>query len=115
FTIAHEEQLYKTMEFQSWASRHDDTMQTLLRAMLAQVAPEVKAALQPQGTGAGLTFRLCEGLFINRRALPPCNETTVTVSLGVRALALDQVSATQRFSGALRDSFGCQSVQSHIA
>jgi ubiquinone/menaquinone biosynthesis C-methylase UbiE len=68
FTIAHEEQLYKTMEFQSWASRHDDTMQILLRAMLAQVAPEVKAALQPQGTGAGLTFRLCEGLFINRRA-----------------------------------------------
>ena len=66
--ITHEEQLYKKMEFKSWASRHDDTMQALLRAMLAQVTPEVKAALEPQGTGAELTFRLCEGLFINRRA-----------------------------------------------
>ena len=67
FAITHEEQLYKKMEFNSWASRHDDTMQALLRAMLAQVTPEVKAALEPQGTGAELTFRLCEGLFINRR------------------------------------------------
>ncbi|MGA7386358.1 MAG: methyltransferase domain-containing protein [Pseudolabrys sp.] len=66
--ITHEEQLYKKMEFKSWASRHDDTMQALLRAMLAQVTPEVKAALEPQGTGAELTFRLCEGLFINKRA-----------------------------------------------
>ena len=66
--ITHEEQLYKKMEFKSWASRHDDTMQALLRAMLAQVTPEVKAALEPQGTGAELTFRLREGLFINRRA-----------------------------------------------
>jgi hypothetical protein len=68
FAITHEEQLYKKMEFKSWASRHDDTMQALLRAMLAQVTPEVKAALEPQGDGAELTFRLCEGLFINRRA-----------------------------------------------
>jgi ubiquinone/menaquinone biosynthesis C-methylase UbiE len=68
FAITHEEQLYKKMEFKSWASRHDDTMQALLRAMLAQVTPEVKVALEPQGTGAELTFRLCEGLFINRRA-----------------------------------------------
>ena len=67
FTIAHEEQIYKKMEFKSWASRHDDTMQALLRAMLAQVTPEVKATLEPQGTGADLTFRLCEGLFINKR------------------------------------------------
>ena len=68
FTIAHEEQIYKKMEFKSWASRHDDTMQALLRAMLAQVTPEVKATLEPQGAGADLTFRLCEGLFINTRS-----------------------------------------------
>jgi hypothetical protein len=68
FTIAHEEQIYKKMEFKSWASRHDDTMQALLRAMLAQVTPEVKATLEPQGAGADLTFRLCEGLFINKRS-----------------------------------------------
>jgi ubiquinone/menaquinone biosynthesis C-methylase UbiE len=63
----HEEQIYKTMEFKSWAARYDATMQALLRAMLAQVTPEVKATLEPQGTGAELTFRLCEGLFINKR------------------------------------------------
>jgi ubiquinone/menaquinone biosynthesis C-methylase UbiE len=67
FAITHEEQLYKKMEFKSWASRHDDTMQALLRAMLAQVTSEVRATLEPQGTGADLTFRLCEGLFINKR------------------------------------------------
>ena len=66
--IEHEEQIYKTMEFKSWASRHDATMQALLRSMLAEVTPTVKAALEPQGAGADLTFRLCEGLFIARRA-----------------------------------------------
>ena len=68
FAITHEEQLYKKMEFKSWASRHDDTMQALLHAMLAQVTSEVRATLEPQGTGADLTFRLCEGLFINKRS-----------------------------------------------
>jgi len=64
----HEEQIYKTMEFKSWAARYDTIMQALLRAMLTEIAPEVKATLQPQGTGAELTFRLCEGLFISKRA-----------------------------------------------
>jgi ubiquinone/menaquinone biosynthesis C-methylase UbiE len=64
----HEEQIYKTMEFKSWAARYDTIMQALLHAMLTEIAPEVKATLQPQGTGAELTFRLCEGLFISKRA-----------------------------------------------
>ena len=56
------------MEFKSWAARHDANMQNFLRAMLAQVTPEVKAALEPTGSGAELGFRLCEGLFIAKRA-----------------------------------------------
>jgi len=64
----HEEQIYKTMEFKSWAARYDTTMQALLRAMLTEVTSEVKATLQPHGSGADLTFRLCEGLFISKRA-----------------------------------------------
>ena len=48
FAITHEEQIYKQMEFKSWAARHDANMQALLRAMLAQVTPEVKAVLEPQ-------------------------------------------------------------------
>jgi len=67
FRITHEEQIYKTMEFKSWAVRYDAIMQALLRAMLTQVTPEVKATLDPKGSGADLTFRLCEGLFINGR------------------------------------------------
>ena len=67
FAIAHEEQLSKTMEFKSWAARHDGTMQALLRAMLAQVTPEVKATLEPKGDGGDLTFRLSEGLFVAKR------------------------------------------------
>ena len=65
--IEHEEQIYKKMEFKSWASRHDATMQALLRSMLAEVTPAVKAALEPQGADAELSFRLCEGLFIAKR------------------------------------------------
>ncbi len=68
FAIAHEEQMTKQMEFKSWAARHDGNMQNFLRAMLALATPEVKAVLEPQGAGADLTFRLCEGLFIAKRA-----------------------------------------------
>ncbi|HVZ54645.1 MAG TPA: methyltransferase domain-containing protein [Pseudolabrys sp.] len=67
YGIEHEEQLYKQMEFKSWAARHDATMQALLRSMLKQITPEVKATLEPKGEGGDLTFRLCEGLFIARR------------------------------------------------
>jgi ubiquinone/menaquinone biosynthesis C-methylase UbiE len=66
--IAHEEQLYKQMEFKSWASRHDANKQAFLRSMLAQATPEVKSVLEPKGVGPEITFRLCEGLFIASRA-----------------------------------------------
>lgn len=68
FTIAHEEELRKTMEFAPWAARHDATMQALLRAMLAETTPAVKAFLAPEGAGETLTFRLSEGLFIAKPA-----------------------------------------------
>jgi SAM-dependent methyltransferase len=65
--VEHEEQIYKTMEFKSWAQRYDDTMKALLRAMLTQATPEVKKALDPQDGAEDFTFRLCEGLFIARK------------------------------------------------
>jgi ubiquinone/menaquinone biosynthesis C-methylase UbiE len=65
--IGHEEQIYKQMEFKSWAQRYDDTMKALLRAMLTQVTPPVKEVLDPQGGDGDFTFRLCEGLFIARK------------------------------------------------
>jgi ubiquinone/menaquinone biosynthesis C-methylase UbiE len=65
--ITHEEQIYKQMEFKSWAARHDTNMQNFLRAMLKELTPEVKAVLEPKGGGAELTFRLCEGLFIAKK------------------------------------------------
>ncbi len=68
FSIVHEEQLYKQMEFKSWAARHDANMQAFLRSMLALATPEVKTAMEPKGTGPDLTFRLSEGLFIAKRA-----------------------------------------------
>jgi ubiquinone/menaquinone biosynthesis C-methylase UbiE len=66
--VTQEEQVYKQMEFKSWAARHDGNMQNFLRAMLAQLTPETKAVLEPTGSGDTLTFRLCEGVFIARRA-----------------------------------------------
>ena len=68
FAVAHEEQLAKTMEFSSWAGRHDATMQRLLRSMLAQTTPDVAASLAPADQAGELTFRLIEGVFIARRA-----------------------------------------------
>ncbi len=65
--VTHEEQIYKTMEFNPWAARHDATMQALLRSMLTQVTPAVNAVLEPKVVGDDMTFRLCEGLFIARR------------------------------------------------
>jgi ubiquinone/menaquinone biosynthesis C-methylase UbiE len=67
FAIAHEEELDKTMEFKPWAARHDATMQSFLRALLAHADPDVRASLDPQGSGDTLTFRLREGLFIARK------------------------------------------------
>ncbi|MFA6267882.1 MAG: methyltransferase domain-containing protein [Pseudolabrys sp.] len=66
--LGHEEQIYKKMEFKSWAQRYDDVMKRLLRALLTETTPDVRAALDPAGTGDDLTFRLCEGLFIARKA-----------------------------------------------
>ena len=67
FAIQHEEQIYKKMEFKSWAARHDVNMQNFLRSMLALATPEVKQVLEPAGEGEALTFRLCEGLFIAKK------------------------------------------------
>jgi ubiquinone/menaquinone biosynthesis C-methylase UbiE len=64
FTIVHEEEIEKLMEFASWASRHDATMQALLRAMLAEATPAVQAVLKPEQTDGAWTFWLREGLFI---------------------------------------------------
>ena len=66
--ITHEEQIYKRMEFKDWAARHDTNMQNFLRAMLTQATPEVKAVIEPNGSDTDLTFRLCETLFIAKRA-----------------------------------------------
>ena len=66
--VTHEEQIYKQMEFKSWAARHGTDMQNFLRAMLKEMTPEVKAVMEPKGSGAELTFRLCEGLFIANKA-----------------------------------------------
>jgi ubiquinone/menaquinone biosynthesis C-methylase UbiE len=68
FTVTHEEEFEKVMEFSTWAARHDATMQALLRALLAQVTPEVRASLDPQGSEKTLTFRLREGLFVARKS-----------------------------------------------
>ena len=68
FAVAHEEQLPKTMEFSTWAARHDATMQALLRSMLIEVTPDVRAVLAPEEKAGQFTFRLSEGMFIAKAA-----------------------------------------------
>ena len=65
--IVHVEQLYKIMEFKSWAARYDAVMRNMLLAMLDQAAPAVKAVLEPKEVDGEVSFRLCEGVFVARR------------------------------------------------
>jgi ubiquinone/menaquinone biosynthesis C-methylase UbiE len=67
FRIDHEEELSKTMEFATWAGRHDTDMQAFLRAMLSEMTPAVRAFLAPEQKDGALTFRLREALFIAKR------------------------------------------------
>ena len=67
FTLGHEEQIYKVMEFASWAHRYDTLTRRLIYAMLTEITPAVKEAIDPQGEGEKFTFRLCEGLFIAKK------------------------------------------------
>jgi ubiquinone/menaquinone biosynthesis C-methylase UbiE len=66
FRVVHHEMLTKSMEFESWAGRHDATMQALLRAMFNEASSAVKEVLAPSG-GEKLRFQLWEGLFIAER------------------------------------------------
>jgi ubiquinone/menaquinone biosynthesis C-methylase UbiE len=68
FAIVAEDEIEKDMEFASWASRHDPTMQALLRALLIEATPAVAAVLKPTEKDGAFTFRLREGLFIAQRA-----------------------------------------------
>jgi hypothetical protein len=65
--IESKEERYSEAHFSSWASRHDATMQRLLRGMLAPTTPDVTAVLAPQDKAGELTFRLSEGVFVARR------------------------------------------------
>ena len=67
FAVVHHEMLSKSMEFESWAGRHDATMQRLLKAMLSEASAAVKEVLAPTEGGA-LCFQLWEALFIAERA-----------------------------------------------
>jgi ubiquinone/menaquinone biosynthesis C-methylase UbiE len=66
--VTHEEEIGKTMEFSTWAGRHDANMQAFLRAMLVEVTPDVRAALAPEQKDGAWTFRLREGLFVAKRS-----------------------------------------------
>ncbi len=67
FALDHVEELDKIMDFAPWAARHDKAMQAFLRAMLEHADADVRASLDPQGSGEALTFRLREGLFVARK------------------------------------------------
>jgi ubiquinone/menaquinone biosynthesis C-methylase UbiE len=67
FVIEHEEVLRKTIEFESWAGRHDATMKRLLRGLLREANASVQTFLEVSGADDALTFRLAEGLFICRK------------------------------------------------
>lgn len=65
--VVHYETLDKQIQFESWASRHDATMQRYLKALLFGAPPEAAAFFQPQSINEETTFRLQEGVIIGRK------------------------------------------------
>jgi len=66
-SILHHEILAKTMDFDFWAKRHDQTMQSYLLAMLSEASGASAQFLQPQITATGSTFTLSEVLFVTQK------------------------------------------------
>lgn len=69
FDVERKEILAKRMNFAKWASRHDETMQGFLRALLTLAHGPARGFLQPRGAGDDLTFGLQEGLYVARKRL----------------------------------------------
>ena len=67
FTLTHLEILGKRMQFGLWASRHDETTQSYLRAVLELAHGPVRGYLQPRWEDGNLTFGLQEGFLVARK------------------------------------------------
>ena len=67
FTLTHLEILGKRMQFGPWASRHDETTQSYLRAVLELAHGPVRGFLQPRWEEGNLTFGLQEGFLVARK------------------------------------------------
>ncbi len=72
FAVSHLEILGKRLQFDPWASRHDETVQGYLRALLDLAPGPVRGFLQPRREDGHLTFGLQEGFVVARqRAVSP--------------------------------------------
>ena len=67
FALTHFEILGKRMKFGPWASRHDETMQGYLRALLDLASGPARGFLQPRLEDGHLTFGLKEGFIVARK------------------------------------------------
>ena len=65
--VEHAETLYKSVSFETWAARHEPTMQRYLLAMLSQSCGAAGEFLQPQLSGDSVRFRLWEAILLGRR------------------------------------------------
>ena len=67
FVLTHLEILGKRMQFEPWASRHDETVQGYLRSLLELAHGPVRGFLQPRWEDGQLTFGLQEGFMVARQ------------------------------------------------
>ena len=67
FVLTHLEILGKRMQFEPWASRHDETVQGYLRSLLELAHGPVRGFLQPRWEDGHLTFGLQEGFMVARQ------------------------------------------------
>ena len=65
--LTQNEILEKQMVFEDWAARHDQAMQSYLRALLFHGPPQTHEFLHPRSEDGRTLFHLREGLFIGRK------------------------------------------------
>lgn len=67
FSLRQRETLAKRLDFRFWAQRHDQIMQSYLRALLLEAGLPATAFLQPRTDDGYLSFRLVEGILIGQK------------------------------------------------
>ncbi len=68
FYITRDDTIVKLIDFETWASRHNQKTREALRTVLLEAPPEAADFLKPEEIDGCLVFYLTEGLILAQKA-----------------------------------------------